>query len=150
VFFLTSSPLVPAHDTDKAFDIYDARICNGPGAEEACPPTALAATPPCSGEECRAAPTPQPTYGPPANSGSSGSGNVAQQNSVLGTKQTQKAKVQTRAQKLAAALKTCKKKYKKSKKKRAACEKQARKKYGAKKSAASKKTGAKSSAKAGR
>jgi hypothetical protein len=150
VFFLTSSPLVPAHDTDKAFDIYDARICNVAGAEEACPPTALAPAAPCSGEECRAAPTPQPTYGPPSNSGSSGSGNVTQQTSVLGSKQTQKAKVQTRAQKLAAALKTCKKKYKKSKRKRAACEKQARKKYGAKKSSPSKKTAAKSSTKAGR
>jgi len=41
-----------------------------------------------------------------------------------------KAKALTRAQKLAKALKACKTKYKKSKKKRAACEKQAHKQYG--------------------
>ncbi len=137
-FFLTSAKLVPSLDGDTAFDIYDARVCSGAGAEEACPATALAPTQPCSGEECRAAPAPQPSYGPPAGSGASSSGNVAPQSSVLGTKQVQKAKVQTRAQKLAAALKSCKKKYSKSKKKRAACEKQARKKYGTKKSAKSK------------
>ncbi|HXP36251.1 MAG TPA: hypothetical protein VN817_00665, partial [Solirubrobacteraceae bacterium] len=126
-------------DTDKAFDIYDARVCSGAGADEACPPTALAAAPPCSGEECRAAPSPQPTYGPPA-SNAAASGNVAPQAAVLGTKQAQKPKVLTRAQKLAAALKQCKKKYKSAKKKRQACEKQARKKYGAKKSTKSKKS----------
>ena len=139
VFFLTSSSLVPSIDTDKAFDIYDARVCSGAGADEACPPTALAAAPPCSGEECRAAPSPQPTYGPPA-SNAAASGNVAPQAAVLGTKQAQKPKVLTRAQKLAAALKQCKKKYKSAKKKRQACEKQARKKYGAKKSTKSKKS----------
>jgi hypothetical protein len=148
VFFLTSERLVPALDGDTAFDIYDARICNGSGAEEACPPTALAPAQPCHGEECRAAPTPQPSYGPPA--GTASSGNVAPQTAVLGTKQVQKAKVQTRAQKLAAALKTCKKKYGKSKKKRAACEKLARKKYGAKKSSKSTKAARKSSLKATR
>jgi hypothetical protein len=145
VFFLTSAKLIPSLDDDTAFDIYDARVCSGPGAEEACPATALAPAQPCSGEECRAAPAPQPSYGPPAGSGTSASGNVAPQSSVLGTKQVQKAKVQTRAQKLAAALKACKKKYGKSKKKRAACEKQARKKYGTKKSTKSKSAGKSSS-----
>ena len=58
--------------------------------------------------------------------------------------------VATYAQKLAAALKTCKKKYKSKKAKRQACEKQARKKYGAKKSTKSKSSGAKSSTKAKR
>ncbi|HEX8714372.1 MAG TPA: hypothetical protein VF706_02295, partial [Solirubrobacteraceae bacterium] len=38
VFFLTSSSLIPSLDTDTAFDIYDARVCEG--AEEACPSTA--------------------------------------------------------------------------------------------------------------
>lgn len=149
VFFLTSARLIPSIDGDTAFDIYDARVCSGSGAEEACPPTALAPAQPCSGEECRGAPAPQPSYGPPA--GTASSGNVAPQSSVLGTKQVQKAKVPTRAQKLAAALKTCKKKYGKSKKKkRAACEKQARKKYGVKKSTKSKKAAGKPSSKAKR
>jgi hypothetical protein len=143
VFFLTSAKLVPSLDNDTAFDIYDARVCSGPGAEEACPATALTPAQPCSGEECRAAPAPQPSYGAPA--GASVSGNIAPQSAVLGTKQVQKAKVPTRAQKLAAALKACKKKYGKSKKKRAACEKQARKKYGTKKSTKSKGAGNSSS-----
>jgi hypothetical protein len=139
VFFLTSARLIPSLDSDTAFDIYDARVCSGPGAEEACPATALAPAQPCSGEECRAAPAPQPSYGPPAGPGASGSGNAAPQSSVLGAKQVHKAKPQTRAQKLAAALKACKKRYGKAKKKRVACEKQARKKYGAKKSTKAKK-----------
>jgi hypothetical protein len=65
---------------------------------------------------------------------------------VLGTKQTVKAaKPLTRAQKLAAALKSCKKKYKTQKHKRVVCEKQARKKYAAKKSTAKRKPATKSS-----
>ncbi|HEX3911742.1 MAG TPA: hypothetical protein VHW67_13685 [Solirubrobacteraceae bacterium] len=147
VFFLTSSSLIPTLDTDKAFDIYDARVCSGAGAEEACPPTALPPAPPCNGEGCRPAPGSQPNYGTPASATGTASGNLVQQQ-VLGTKQTvkPKAKPLTRAQKLSAALKTCKKKYKSKKAKRLACEKQARKKYGAKKS--TKSSGAKSSTKA--
>jgi hypothetical protein len=148
VFFLTSSALIPSLDTDKAFDIYDARVCAGPGAEEACPTTALPPAAPCEGEECRAAPA--PAVSPPATLGSattSSSGNlssapVTQQ--VLGTKTTTKPKPLTRAQKLAAALKSCKKKYKSKKTKRAACEKQARKKYGVKSTAKPHKSASKS------
>lgn len=127
VFFLTSARLVPSTDPDNAFDIYDARVCDGAGATEACPSTALPPPAPCAGEECRQAPKAPPAFAPPATGSTSGSGNVGQ--AVLGTKA--KAKPQTRAQKLAAALKACRKKHKGSKHKRAACEKQARKKYGA-------------------
>jgi hypothetical protein len=131
VFFLTSAVL-SAKDPDKAFDIYDARVCSGAGAEEGCPAPASPPAPPCQGEECRAGVSAQPTLG---FSASSGSGNLSQQGAVLGTKQVQKAKPLTRAQKLTAALKACKKKYAKQKKKRASCEKLAKKKYGAKKKA---------------
>lgn len=134
VFFLTSASLIPSLDTDKAFDIYDARVCNGAGAEEACPATSIAPPPPCSGEGCRPAPGSQPGFSSPGSANASGSGNVVPQ--VLGTKQVQQPKPPTKAQKLAAALKTCKKKYKAKKHKRVSCEKQARKKYGAKSSAA--------------
>ncbi len=143
VFFLTASSLIPSLDTDNAFDVYDARVCSGAEAEEACPPTALPSPPPCNGEECRAAPASQPSFGTPGSANASGSGNIAAQ--VLGTKAASKPKPLTRAQKLAAALKTCKKRYKSSKKKRAACEKQARSRYGAKKPSKSKKAAKKSS-----
>lgn len=133
VFFLTSESLAPSLDVDAASDIYDARVCSGAAAIEACPATPPSSAAPCAGEACRAAQTPVPSYGPPASGSSSGSGN-ASGGGVLGTKQASrpKAKPLTRAQKLAAALKACKKKYPKSKQKRAVCEKQARKKYGAK------------------
>lgn len=138
VFFLTASNLVPSLDTDKAFDIYDARVCAG--TAEGCPATALPPPPPCEGEECRPAPGSSPSFSSPGSANSGSGGNVTQQQ-VLGSTQSSppkpKAKPLTRAQKLAAALKLCKKKYKSAKKKRAACEKQARKKYGAKKSSKS-------------
>jgi len=51
------------------------------------------------------------------------------------TKVTETPKQLTKAQKLALALKTCKRKYKHAKKKRAKCERQARSKYGAKQAA---------------
>jgi hypothetical protein len=140
VFFLTSARLIPSLDTDTAFDIYDARVCSGPEAEEAtCPPTALPPEEPCAGEECRPAPTSHRPLGDAPTLGSatsSSSGNVSQQQ-VLASKQTSSAKPKplTRAQKLAAALKTCKKKYKSKRKKRIACERTARHKYAAKKAA---------------
>jgi hypothetical protein len=144
VFFLTSASLIPSLDTDKAFDIYDARVCDGPGAEEACPSTAVAPPPPCTGEDCRSAQSSPPSFSSPGTANAAGSGNVVPQ--VLGTKQAQQPNQPTKAQKLAAALKSCKKKYKAKKHKRAACEKQARKKYGGKKSTSSAK-GKKSSSK---
>jgi hypothetical protein len=149
VFFLTSSSLIPALDADKAFDIYDARVCNGADAEEACPPTALPPATPCEEEGCRANPSSAPSFGPPA-SAQAGTGNAVQPVPGATTEAQKpaapKAQVQTRAQKLTAALKTCKRKYKSSEKKRVSCEKQARKKYGAKK-ATSKGAAHKSSAK---
>jgi hypothetical protein len=143
VFFLTSAPL-SAQDPDKAFDIYDARVCAG--AEEGCPVPPPAPVKPCEEEGCRGGTGGQSVFGAPASTSVSGSGNVPPQGAVLGTKQTVKAaKPLTRAQKLAAALKSCKKKYKNQKRKRAACEKQARKKYEAKKSTAKRKPATKSS-----
>jgi hypothetical protein len=56
-------------------------------------------------------------------------GAVIKQSTKVVLKGCPKVKRLTRAQKLAAALKACKKK--KSKSKRAACQRQARKKYGA-------------------
>jgi hypothetical protein len=129
VFFLTNVKLAP-QDPDTSYDVYDARVCEAPGAE---PCVTLSGSPrPCSSEACKSAPSTPPSYGPPASSTFSGSGNIVQQG-VLAAKSAQKPL--TRAQKLAAALKACRKRYKAGKK-RAGCEKQARKKYGAKASKA--------------
>jgi len=149
VFFLTSAPL-STQDPDKGFDIYDARSCSEAGAEEACPVRAPAPAKPCEEEQCRGAASTQSVFGAPASSTVSESSNVAPQSTVLGTKQTVKAKPLTRAQKLAAALKGCKKKYKTQRHRRAACEKQTRRKHAAKKPTAKHKPATKSSSTARR
>ncbi len=123
VFFLTSSKLSPL-DTDTAYDVYDARVCGVSGTE------ACASTPPtpptaCDSEACKAAATQQSTAASPASSALSGSGNILPQGEVLAAKTS--AKPLTLAQKLAAALKSCRKLGQHSK--RAACEKKARSSY---------------------
>ncbi len=129
VFFLTSAKL-SQQDPDDAFDVYDARVCDGPGAQEECPPAASTPQSPCESEgECKGAVVSPPTFGAPTSSTLSGSGNLLQQG-VLSEKEKVKPKPKplTRAQKLAAALRVCKKDKKQSK--RRACERQARKRYG--------------------
>jgi hypothetical protein len=137
VFFVTSAKLSPV-EVEAGYSLYDARVCQGSGAEEPCPTTSSVEETHCSDEAtCKAPATPPPLYGAPASSTSSGSGNIAAaQSGVLASKTTAKAKPLTRAQKLAAALKSCRKL--KHKKQRAACEKQAQKRYGAKKESAKK------------
>jgi hypothetical protein len=132
VFFLTYSKLSPL-DTDDAADVYDAHVCT---AGSPCIVFPNIQSPPCTTEaSCKAPPTPQPSiFGSPASATFIGPGNLTPAAAVK-----PKAKPLTRAQKLAAALKTCKKDKKKSK--RQACEKQARAKYGpAKKKAKAKKS----------
>jgi DNA-binding beta-propeller fold protein YncE len=127
VFFLTAAQLV-SQDQDTNFDIYDARVCGG-----TCPTTQE--TPPvtCEGEGCLKTFVPPAALSAPGSAAQSGSGNLLAQVGVLGKKEEKAVapttkKPLTRAQKLAAALKACKKDKKKSK--RVACERQARKKYG--------------------
>ncbi len=127
VFFLTAAKLVPA-DVNTSREVYDAHVCSTAapcGSGTALPP-------PCTtAEACRAAPSPQPSvFGAPLSATFSGAGNVAP---PVGKPSTAPL---TRAQKLSKALKACHKK--KSKRKRAACERQARKSYGAKVSGAGK------------
>jgi DNA-binding beta-propeller fold protein YncE len=122
VFFLTNAKLSP-QDLDSNEDIYDAHVCSG---ESPC--ISQPASPPvCSTEaSCKAAPTPPPgIFGAPPSATFNGLGNpTAPAAAVV----KPKAKPLTRAQKLAAALKACKKKTNKAK--RSGCEKQARSKYG--------------------
>jgi hypothetical protein len=125
VFFLTTEKVL-SQDIDSAPDVYDAHECT-----PASPCISLASAPsPCESEaSCRASATPQPTiYGAPASATFVGPGDVTPPPLAV-----VKPKVETKAEKLARALKKCHKD--KNKKKRQACEKDARRAYGAKRSA---------------
>jgi hypothetical protein len=130
VFFTTADQLVGS-DTDTQVDTYDARICE-PAKGNPCiaePPPPL---PPCLGEQCHGIPAGVPGVPAAPSVTFNGSGNLTSPLSVV-----VKPKSLTRAQKLTAALKVCKKS--KNKKKRVACERQAKKKYGVAKKSSKKK-----------
>jgi hypothetical protein len=120
VFFRTAAQLAP-QDRDTAMDVYDAHECT----EQAPCPAAVTTPPPCTtGDACKPAPTPQPTlYGAPSSETFSGAGNITPSTSPAAVT----PKSSTRAQKLANALKACRKR---AKKRRSACERQARRAYG--------------------
>lgn len=122
VFFMTAEKLVP-EDADTSYDVYDAHVCT---AEVPCV-SASAPSPACTtADACRAASAPQPgIFGAPASATFSGPGNLAAVSPA--------AKVETRAQKLTKALRTCRKD--RSRKKRKSCETAAKKRYGAPKKA---------------
>ncbi|HWG08120.1 MAG TPA: hypothetical protein VN672_03830 [Solirubrobacteraceae bacterium] len=139
VFFVTSAQLISS-DRDHSFDLYDARVCSdsSPCIKPPPPPPA-----PCADEaSCRPPAPAPPVFGGSGTAGFSGPGNVAKEETLGQKPTTVKPKPLTKAQKLAKALSSCRKKFKHAKKKRVACEKQARKKFGAhkaKKKAAKKK-----------
>lgn len=136
VFFLTAQPLV-RQDRDDSFDVYDAHVCES--ASPCVMPPAVSTTE-CEregGESCQGAYTPQPTFVVPGSETIGGPSKLVEQVHVLGEKIVVKPKPLTRSQKLAKALKTCRKD--KIKGKRLACEKQARKKYGQHRKATAKK-----------
>lgn len=124
VFFLTAAQLVP-QDFDNALDIYDARECT---ASSPCISPGAVEPPPCeTSDSCKAAPSPQPTiFGSPPSVTFSGAGNVTPSAAASVTH-----RALTQAQKLAKALKVCRKK--KGKKRRVVCERRARSRYSAKK-----------------
>ncbi len=126
VFFMTSAKLLP-QDTDTSYDVYDARECT---TASPCLPPSVPAPPPCDNEaSCRAAPTPQPgIFGASGSATFSGPGDLVAPPAAAPAAATVR-KSPTKAQKLASALKACRKR--RSKKKRVACERAARKKYGA-------------------
>ncbi len=127
VFFVTEAQLLP-QDTDTAFDIYDARECT---AGSPCLSPKPPPTPGCgTADACRPAEPAQPIIGAPSVFPGS---NIAPHSTPAreesrATKKT--AKPLTRAQKLAAALKSCRRRHVHSKKKRAVCERAARRRYG--------------------
>jgi hypothetical protein len=130
VFFLTASRLVK-QDFDTALDVYDAHECT---TGSPCIPEAAEPPPPCTTEaSCKPAPKPQPEiFGAPASATFSGLGNIAPV-PPAGPKPL------TRARKLASALGACRKRYRRSKHKRGACERYAKKQYAAKATAKSRK-----------
>ncbi len=123
VFFLAVEKLVPG-DTDTAYDVYDAHVCSEdlPCASEP------ASSPACvTVETCRAPSSPQPPiFGAPASATFSGTGNLIPAGSTPAVKP--KVKKPTLGQKLAQALKACKKD--KGLRRRAVCQRRARERYG--------------------
>ena len=121
IFFQTRTQLV-GQDTDSLGDIYDARIGGGfpaPSPE-----------PSCSGEACQGSASSPPAFGASGTASFAGGGNATPGSTAFLPPEEPKPKPLTQAQKLAKALKQCKKD--RGKKKRTACEKEARKKYGPK------------------
>jgi hypothetical protein len=122
VFFQTESKLV-SQDYDTSFDLYDAHECS---ASSPCTAPPVVPLPCTSGDSCKAAPSPQPSiFGVPASATFTGTGDLV----ISPAKAIVRHRSLTRAQKLARALRTCRKKHEH---KRVACERQSRKRYGAK------------------
>jgi hypothetical protein len=113
MFLATRAQLVP-EDQNEAFDLYDVRV---DGVKPITPPQ-------CTGSGCQGVPSSPPTFATPPSVTFDGVGNFAAPTTTV---VKAKAKSLSRAQKLADALKRCRKK---SKRKRGSCETQARKHYG--------------------
>lgn len=118
VLFATRDGLVKG-DTDESYDVYDARVDGG--FPEPAPPAE------CLGS-CRT-PTAPPPLAAPLTTVLGPSGNLTAPLEASPPPAKPKPKALTRAQKLAKALKACRKK---PKKKQAMCKRQASRKYGAK------------------
>ncbi|HEY5044527.1 MAG TPA: hypothetical protein VII53_01570 [Solirubrobacteraceae bacterium] len=130
IFFQTRTRLV-AQDTDSLGDIYDARIDGGFAA-----PTP---EPSCSGEACQGTQSSSPTFGTPGSQSFTGGGNQTAPpfKEVLEPETKPKSKPLTNAQRLAKALKQCRRD--RAKARRVACEKASRKRLGPKPKAKGKK-----------
>jgi hypothetical protein len=138
VFFITSAKLLP-QDTDTSYDVYDARECT---ASSPCLPAPAPAPPPCDNEaSCKAAPTPQPgIFGLSGSATFSGPGNLVAPLPAIAAAAVPHNKSLTRAQRLALALRACRKQ--RIGKKRAACVIRARARYAAKAKAKARNVGA--------
>jgi hypothetical protein len=122
VFFLSGERLTP-QDIDTAMDVYDAHACTAGSPCFFAPVTPPACT---TADACRVAPSPQPAiFGAPSSATFNGAGNISS-SPVGGVR----ARVLTRAQRLAGALRACGNRH--GKRKRNACRRTARKRYGAK------------------
>ncbi len=113
VFVAARAQLVP-EDQNDAFDLYDVRV-------DGVKPVS---SPECTGTGCQGLPAPPPTFATPSSVTFNGVGNFSPTAPIT---IKAKAKPLSRAQKLADALKVCRKE---TKRKRTSCEAQARKRYG--------------------
>ena len=122
-FFTTRERLV-GEDVDTAVDIYDAHVCSG---SSDCPSEAEVPPACTTADACRPAPAPQPSiFGAPSSATFSGQGNASPPPPAPA-----KTAAQIRAEKLKRALASCRHRYKRHRKRRAACEKKAHRAYGA-------------------
>ena len=129
VFFLTQAKLV-AQDTEPGDEVYDAAIC-GTGETQPCLPVKEPPAKECEGEECRGPASPQLSFqAPPTSSTGPPSPNPVQPPAGAPKTTVPKPKSLSRPQKLANALKACRRH--KRKHQRQACEHKARKAYGVK------------------
>jgi hypothetical protein len=147
-FFATDAKLV-AQDTEAGYEVYDAAEC-GTGESQPCLPIKQPPPPECSGEECRGPAGPPPAVQVPATDTGSLPAKPVNQPAAPPAKTTARprpAKL-TRAQKLANALKACRKLKRKSQ--RRACERKARSTYRASASAKATNTTAKRTSSASR
>jgi len=117
VFFVTGYPLV-ANDTDGGISVFDARV----GGGFKMPSSATS----CAEAGCRPAASAPPNAAPTGSATFSGPGNLNPPPSPRPPKK--KSAAQIKAEKLAKALKACRTKH--DRRKRRACEAQARKKHG--------------------
>jgi hypothetical protein len=111
-FIVTRAQLSP-EDGNDAFDLYDVRV---DGVKVVTPPV-------CTGSGCQGVPAPAPLFATPPSVTFSGVGNFAAPDTKAGRS---KLKALTRAQKLARALKECRKR---RGKRRGLCEARARRLY---------------------
>jgi len=125
VFFTTRTELV-GQDSDENIDMYDARIDGGFPAP---PPVVTECGLREAGEACQGAAAQASVFGAPGSATFTGGVNIAAAGGSGAKPPATAPKSLTRAQKLAAAMKACKKL---AKKKRATCEVSVRKKYGVK------------------
>jgi hypothetical protein len=116
IFFVSTDQLV-AQDTDTQRDVYDARVGGGFPAPSV-PPA-------CEGEGCQGATAAPRVFGAPSSATFNAPGNLTPPTPVPVKPKTA---AQVRAQKLAKALKACRTKH--NRQRRKACERQARKRYG--------------------
>jgi hypothetical protein len=119
VFFTTREALTTDGE-DGLTVLIDARVGGGFPAE-------ALKLPPCAGEACRGAPTPAPVVVSAASTSASSSGNLAPPATVTTKVATSKPKASSRATKLAAALKACKRK---AKRQQPVCKRKAERLYG--------------------
>ncbi len=109
--FMGSHAQLVAQDTDSQGDLYDARV--GGGFGEVAPPV-------CTESGCQGVPPAPPIFATPSSTTFEGLGNFS-----TGSGDN---KPKTNAQKLAKALKVCKKRYR-NQRQRVLCERRARKRY---------------------